>query len=299
MSIQLQHVTKTFGEQKAVNDVSFTVNRGEVVGFLGPNGAGKSTTMKLITGSLKADSGNITVSGNQVNDNIELRKQIGYLPELNPLYGDMYVKEYLQFVAGVYGFAKAKKQKADDAIQLTGLTAEYKKNISQLSKGYKQRVGLAAALIHNPEVLILDEPTSGLDPNQVVEIRNLIKQQGVTKTVLFSSHIMQEVQAVCNRVIIISKGKIVADNALHQLQKTGADTLQVSFGSVINKDWLTSMPSVLSVTDVGNNSFRLQTSNSQETRKAVMEMALQHNTDIISLTNEKQDLEDVFRSLTQ
>lgn len=219
MSIQVNSLTKIYGTQKAVNDISFTINSGEIVGFLGPNGAGKSTTMKILTGYLQQTSGTATVCGIDVKENaIDAKKKIGYLPEANPLYYEMYVKEYLQFIANVHHL-KNVAATIEHTIDLVGLQIEQNKKVGQLSKGYKQRVGLAAALIHSPEVLILDEPTSGLDPNQIIEIRNVIKEQGKNKTVLFSSHILQEVQAICDRVIIINKGKIVADDLLINLAK--------------------------------------------------------------------------------
>ena len=219
MSIVVENLLKQYGKQKAVNKISFNIQKGEIVGFLGPNGAGKSTTMKMITGYLTPDAGKASVCGlDVVAHPIEIKKKIGYLPESNALYYDMYVKEYLSFIGGVHQIENLKSQIVN-IIELTGLTIEQKKKIGQLSKGYKQRVGLAAALIHSPEVLILDEPTSGLDPNQIIEIRNLIKQQSVNKTVLFSSHILQEVQAICDRIIIINKGNIVADDTLANLQK--------------------------------------------------------------------------------
>ncbi len=228
MSIEVQHLLKQYGTQKAVNDISFTINKGEIVGFLGPNGAGKSTTMKIITGYTKADAGNAKVCGINVNQSpIETKQKIGYLPESNALYYEMYVKEYLKFIAGVHQIPNAELQVAS-VIELTGLQVEQKKKIGQLSKGYKQRVGLAAALIHNPEVLILDEPTSGLDPNQIIEIRNVIKEQGKDKTVLFSSHILQEVEAICDRIIVINKGQIVADDTLVNLKRKG-DNLEEIF----------------------------------------------------------------------
>jgi len=232
MSIEVHQLLKQYGQQKAVNDISFTVNKGEIVGFLGPNGAGKSTTMKILTGYLSQDAGIAKVCGIDVkNDAIAAKRKIGYLPESNPLYDDMYVKEYLEFVAGVHQIKNEQLQIAN-VIELVGLQIEQKKKISQLSKGYKQRVGLAAALIHQPEVLILDEPTSGLDPNQIIEIRNVIKQQAENKTVLFSSHILQEVEAICSRVIIIHKGKIVADEPLKKLQKD--KNLEEVFRSLTN-----------------------------------------------------------------
>jgi ABC-2 type transport system ATP-binding protein len=221
MSIEATNLTKIYGTQKAVDNISFNINKGEIVGFLGPNGAGKSTTMKILTGYLQQDAGDAKVCGIDVKTNtIEAKKKIGYLPEANPLYFEMYVKEYLSFIAGIHSISN-EKLVISNIIELVGLQVEQNKKVGQLSKGYKQRVGLAAALIHQPEVLILDEPTSGLDPNQIIEIRNVIKQQGKNKTVLFSSHILQEVQAICDRVIIINKGKIVADDLLSNLQKTG------------------------------------------------------------------------------
>jgi ABC-2 type transport system ATP-binding protein len=222
MSIEVQGLQKNYGTQKAVNDISFSIAKGEIVGFLGPNGAGKSTTMKMITGYLTADAGKAMVCGEDVAvAPVSVKKKIGYLPETNPLYPEMYVREYLDFIAGVHQITD-KKKAIDSVIELTGLTIESKKKISQLSKGYKQRVGLAAALLHDPEVLILDEPTSGLDPNQIIEIRNVIKAQGKNKTVLFSSHILQEVTAICDRVIIIRRGQIVADSSLEQLTRTNS-----------------------------------------------------------------------------
>ncbi|GMV78191.1 MAG: gliding motility-associated ABC transporter ATP-binding subunit GldA [Chitinophagaceae bacterium] len=221
MSLEIKHLTKTYGLQNAVNNISFTINKGEIVGFLGPNGAGKSTTMKILTGYLTATSGNAFINKINVQENpIEVKRKIGYLPESNALYYDMYVKEYLQFIAGVHKL-KNSKDAIQQVIKLTGLQIEQNKKTGQLSKGYKQRVGLAAALIHNPDVLILDEPTSGLDPNQIIEIRNVIKEEGKNKIVLFSSHILQEVEAICSRVIIINKGKIVADDTLENLKNKG------------------------------------------------------------------------------
>jgi ABC-2 type transport system ATP-binding protein len=223
MSIEVSGLVKIYGEQKAVNDISFQVNKGEIVGFLGPNGAGKSTTIKIITGFLKSDSGSATVCGIDINKNpIEAKRKIGYLPESNALYYDMYVKEYLQFIAGVHQISYYKLA-IENVLQLTGLKVEEKKKIGQLSKGYKQRVGLAAALIHKPEVIILDEPTSGLDPNQIIEIRNVIKSEGQGKTILFSSHILQEVEAICDRVIIINKGVIVANDTIKNLKASSGN----------------------------------------------------------------------------
>jgi ABC-2 type transport system ATP-binding protein len=221
MSLQVKNLTKIYGLQKAIHQINFDINKGEIVGFLGPNGAGKSTTMKIITGYLSATSGSVNVCGIEVNEHtIETKKKIGYLPESNALYVDMYVKEYLQFIAGVHQLNNIKSA-VKEVIDLTGLNIEQHKKIGQLSKGYKQRVGIAAALIHQPEVLILDEPTSGLDPNQIIEIRNVIKEQGKNRTVLFSSHILQEVEAICDRIIIINKGEIVANDTLQNLSSKG------------------------------------------------------------------------------
>ncbi len=219
MSVKVESLTKVYGEQVAVDHISFEITKGEIVGFLGPNGAGKSTTMKMITGYVPATEGKATVCGFQVgDDHLEVQKRIGYLPESNPLYPDMYVREYLEFLAGVHQLGKQSQQRITEVIQQTGLFVEEKKKIGALSKGYRQRVGLAQAMLHNPEVLILDEPTSGLDPNQIVEIRELIKSFGQSKTVILSTHIMQEVEAMCDRVILISKGKIVANDNLKNLQ---------------------------------------------------------------------------------
>ena len=229
MSIEVNGIIKTYGSQKAVNAISFSAQKGVVIGFLGPNGAGKSTTMKMITGYLLPDTGTIQVCGIDVQkDPVAAKRKIGYLPEANPLYYDMYVKEYLSFIGGVHQLDQVSKA-VDRAIQLTGLGTEVHKKTGQLSKGYKQRVGLAAALIHDPEVLILDEPTSGLDPNQIIEIRNVIKEQGKEKTILFSSHILQEVQAICERVIIIDKGNIVADDEVRNLLQHKGNTLEEVF----------------------------------------------------------------------
>ena len=300
MSIEVSQLLKQYGEQKAVNNVSFTINKGEIVGFLGPNGAGKSTTMKIITGYLQADGGKGTVCGLDVAlDPIAVKKKIGYLPEANPLYTDMYVREYLSFVGGVHQL-KDLKSAVEKVITLTGLTVESKKKISQLSKGYKQRVGLAAALIHDPEVLILDEPTSGLDPNQIIEIRNVIKQQGQNKTVLFSSHILQEVEAICDRVIIINKGSIVADDSLANLQRGKKDIhiVSVEFKEPVDIEILKRLNDVTRVEQLQTPNFKLQTSHPDSVRKQLLNLALDHNLNIVSLQTEGHSLEEVFRSLT-
>lgn len=299
MSIQVKGLVKTYGEQTAVNAISFEVNKGEIVGFLGPNGAGKSTTMKMITGYLAPDSGEVQVSGiNVLHHPLEAKKKIGYLPESNALYYDMYIREYLGFVADVHE-VKNKKEKVEQVIALTGLTPERKKKVGQLSKGYKQRVGLAAALIHDPEVLILDEPTSGLDPNQIIEIRNVIKEQGKNKLVLFSSHILQEVEAICDRVIIINKGKIVADDRLVNLQQRSTTSfVKVGFDEVLEPEWLRRLQSVKSVNKLDRNNWSLETSDPETTRKAVLALALEHNLNVQSLQTQNESLEEIFRSLT-
>lgn len=299
MSIEVKGLTKIYGEQKAVDDISFKVNKGEIVGFLGPNGAGKSTTMKIITGYLEQDAGETMVADVDVRkDPIGAKRKVGYLPESNALYYDMYVREYLGFIAEVHNVPN-KKTAIENAIRTTGLTPESDKKIGQLSKGYKQRVGLAAALIHEPEVLILDEPTSGLDPNQIIEIREVIRQQGKNKTVLFSSHILQEVEAICDRVIIINKGKLVADDQLSKLQRAASsDVLKVSFKEPLEEAWLTRLPGVISANSADRLTWLVQAESLEVLRKQIFDLALQHNLNIVSLQTETQSLEDVFRSLT-
>jgi ABC-2 type transport system ATP-binding protein len=298
MSIEVRNLLKVYGEQKAVNNISFKVNKGEIVGFLGPNGAGKSTTMKIITGYLHQSGGEAFVCGvNVADDPMITRKKTGYLPEANALYYDMYVKEYLGFIAEVHKIQNP-AAKIQNAIELTGLTIESKKKIGQLSKGYKQRTGLAAALIHDPEVLILDEPTSGLDPNQIVEIREVIKQQGQNKTVLFSSHILQEVEAICDRVIIINKGMLVADDRLANLRSQSSNIVKVSFKENVADELLQNLPAAKSVSKIDTNNWQLATDEPESMRKQILELSLQHNLNIVSLHSENQSLEEVFRSLT-
>ena len=300
MSIEVKNLLKEYGEQKAVNNISFSVNKGEIVGFLGPNGAGKSTTMKIITGYLQQTGGEAFVCGiNVAKEPLEVKKKIGYLPELNALYYDMYVREYLGFVAELHN-VEHRKEKIENVIELTGLTIESKKKIGQLSKGYKQRVGLAAALIHDPEVLILDEPTTGLDPNQIVEIRDVIKKQGQNKTVLFSSHILQEVEAICDRVIIINKGVLVADDTLSNLQQGNKDkhVVVVQFKEPVDKHLFEKINGVTRVDEAQSSFFKIQTANPEAIRKQVLEIALQQNLNIVSLQSENQSLENIFKTLT-
>lgn len=300
MSISVTNLTKLYGSQKAVNGISFSVGKGEIVGFLGPNGAGKSTTMKMITGYLENDGGEAVVCGEKVNTNsLYIKKKIGYLPEANPLYFDMYVREYLEFVAGVHEI-KNSKIKIEEVINIVGLKLEANKKIGQLSKGYKQRVGIAAALIHDPEVLILDEPTSGLDPNQIIEIREVIKRLGKDKTVLFSSHILQEVEALCERVIIINRGNIVADDSLSNLQKANASQQQVivSFKEAVNINDLAILKEVNNVKQLSAFSFQLSTNNTDTVKKQLLQLSIDRNLNIVSLQSGEQSLEEVFRELT-
>lgn len=299
-----------YGAQIAVNAISFAIAKGEIVGFLGPNGAGKSTTMKMITGYLVADAGTVSVAGEMVSpDSLSAKKKIGYLPEANPLYYEMYVREYLEFISSLHEI-KNPKQAIEQVIQSTGLTVEANKKIGQLSKGYKQRVGLAAALIHDPEVLILDEPTAGLDPNQLAEIRELIQQLGKNKTILFSSHILQEVQAICDRVIIIDKGKLVADDTLSNLQKAsnGDAIVTVAFKEMIDPSLLTLLNPVIQVETIqpiGDHSvaskgsvFKLTTSQPDSVKTQLLELSLKNKLNIVSLQSETNSLEDIFRNLT-
>lgn len=301
MSIKVDSLTKVYGTQLAVDHISFELKNGEIVGFLGPNGAGKSTTMKMITGYLPPTDGTALVSGFDVQKQpMEVRKRVGYLPEANPLYYEMYVREYLEFTAGIHKLGKA-EDRIEEMISLTGLNKEAHKKIGALSKGYKQRVGLAQAMLHNPEVLILDEPTSGLDPNQIVEIRDLIIRIGKEKTVLLSTHIMQEVQAMCSRVIIISGGKLVADDSIEALQQsnTKQGAVLVSFENNVDQNLMARLKNVKRVESLGSNKWRLYTNKPDELRKEVMKWALDQDINISTIQSESQSLEDVFRTLTK
>lgn len=299
MSIQVKGLTKVYGTQTAVDAISFEIAPGEIVGFLGPNGAGKSTTMKMLTCYIPPTSGEAKVCGVDVSDqSIQVRKHVGYLPEHNPLYLDMYVKEYLAFAAGLGG-VKDINSRVEEVIALTHLGKEKHKKIGQLSKGYRQRVGLAQAIIHDPDVLILDEPTSGLDPNQVMEIRDLIKNLGSNKTIMLSTHIMQEVEAICSRVIIIDKGKIVADDKLENLRSLKAEKwlVRVQFASPVNQSDFQKIQGLLQATHLGNNAWRLAGDNAQF-RQAVSQFALSSNLEVLELVSEKDSLESIFRQLT-
>ena len=299
MSIEVKNLFKYYDEQAAVKDISFSVKTGEIVGFLGPNGAGKSTTMKIITGFVPASSGEVTVCGMPVTvDSLDTRKKIGYLPEHNPLYLDMYVKEYLEFVGKIYKI-KNLKARIEEMIKSVGLEVEQNKKLGQLSKGYRQRVGLAAAIIHDPEVLILDEPTSGLDPNQLVEIRELIKQIGKQKTVMLSTHIMQEVEAICDRVVIINKGTIVADNKASELQHNKAlQTVYVEFDGNVTKQALTKISAVTKVKQVGEG-WLIESTSELDLRKLVAQHAQNQNWLVLTLRIEEKSLEEVFKELTK
>lgn len=302
MSIKVTELTKVYDTQNAVDHISFELRKGEIVGFLGPNGAGKSTTMKMLTTFLPATSGSAMVCGYDVQEqSMEVRKRVGYLPEANPLYFEMYVREYLGFTAGIHKLGKDKKSRIEDMISSTGLGKEAHKKIGALSKGYKQRVGLAQAMLHDPEVLILDEPTSGLDPNQIVEIRELIKSLGKEKTVLLSTHIMQEVEAMCNRVIIINNGKIVADDSIQHLQQANANqnVLIVVLEKEINESLFRELKKLQSYEKAGNNTWKMMTTDPEALRREVMQWALTHHINISSMQAQTKTLEDVFRTLTR
>src|SRR5450432_3349931 len=300
MSIEVKELTRFYGAQKAIDQISFSVKRGEIVGFLGPNGAGKSTTMKILTGCLRPSQGNALLNGIDVIANpIQTKKMTGYLPESNPLYGDMYIREYLSFIADVHQL-KTKKKKVEDSIQLVGLKPEAGKKISQLSKGYKQRVGLAAALIHEPEVLILDEPTTGLDPNQIVEIRDVIRNYGKNRTVLFSSHILQEVEAICDRVIIINQGKIIADNNLVDLRKEQKGKfIKVVSKEAVTADMFQVLDQLRGIRKTSDYEWELEAADPELLKKQLLSLSLQNNWNIVSLQSENRSLEDIFRGLTK
>jgi ABC-2 type transport system ATP-binding protein len=299
MSIEVKNLFKYYGEQAAVRDVSFSVKKGEIVAFLGPNGAGKSTTMKIMTGFIPASEGEVYICGKKVDiDGLETRQIIGYLPENNPLYTDMYVREYLEFVGRIYKI-KNLKARVSEMISAVGLEVEQHKKIGMLSKGYRQRVGLAQAIIHDPEVLILDEPTTGLDPNQLVEIRELIRNIGKEKTVLLSTHIMQEVEAICDRVIIISKGQIVADDKASALQQEiEHQTVYVEFDTVVSKAQLSKIPGVQQV-EALEGGWLLGTSATEDLRKEVAMFAQQQGWLVLAMRIEQKTLEEVFKELTK
>lgn len=298
MSVKVSNLTKNYGEQLAVNHISFELNKGEVLGFLGPNGAGKSTTMKMITGYVEPTEGTIEVCGiNQQENPLLAKEKIGYLPENNPLYYDMYVKEYLSFVANIYNI-KNKKERIAQLIEKTGLEREQHKKIGQLSKGYKQRVGIAQAMIHNPDVLILDEPTSGLDPNQLVDIRNLIKELGKEKTVILSTHIMQEVEAMCQRVLIINQGKIVANNKVDSIKSGNTKTVTVRFKLKTTKSQLPNLEHV-HFEMLGNDFVKATSKSKQNLSEEIFNYCVKHQLTLLHLEQENQSMEDVFKELTK
>jgi ABC-2 type transport system ATP-binding protein len=296
MSIKVSSVTKIYKTQKALNAISFSADKGQIIGFLGPNGAGKSTMMKILTGFIKPNEGEVFVDGIDVLQNpIEAKRIIGYLPEHNPLYTDMYVREYLQFQAAIF---KVDKSQIEICIEKVGLTVEAHKKIHQLSKGYQQRVGLASAILHNPTVLILDEPTTGLDPNQLVEIRELIKELGKEKTVLFSTHIMQEVEAVCDRVIIIKQGEILVDKKLSELQNKQQQWIEVTFNVSVDKKIFSQFQYLISSINSSENTWQLTFNSEEDMRSKIFDFAQENNFKILGLTAQTKNLETLFREVT-
>ncbi len=297
MSIEVQNISKSYGTQKALDAISFSVKKGEIVGFLGPNGAGKSTLMKILTTYINADEGAATVNGHDVKENQKaVQLSVGYLPEHNPLYLDLYVREYLSFNADVY---KVAKSRIEEVIELTGLTSESHKKIGQLSKGFRQRVGLATALLHNPDVLILDEPTTGLDPNQLVEIRNVIKNVGKDKTVFLSTHIMQEVEAICDRVIIIDHGKIVTDKKLNKLvSEVKEQIIEVEFDKAVNETLFSKLPNLLSYKNTNDNIWELTFDTESDARPTVFDFAHDNGLKTLQLSLKSKNLEAIFREKT-
>ncbi len=302
MTIELQNISKLYGSQKALDQINLSINKGEITGLLGPNGAGKSTLMKIISCFLPPTEGKATVYGFDVMENpIEVKSRIGYLPEHNPLYPEMYVREYLQYVAGIYKMKGDLKARIDEIVEMTGLTLEQNKKIGALSKGYRQRVGLAQSLIHNPDVLILDEPTTGLDPNQLVEIRELIKKIGREKTVLLSTHIMQEVEAICDRVLIIHKGKLIADEKTQDLGKLLGKTQSVivEFDKAPQEAELGKIKGISKVTKTGNCTYQLLAKNEVDFRQELFQWAVKNNIQILSLNKKESKLEEIFHELTK
>jgi len=297
MSIKVKNITKLYGKQKALNNISFEISTGEIVGFLGPNGAGKSTIMKIICSYITQNEGTVEVCGINVNDNtIGSKQKIGYLPENNPLYVDMYVKEFLAFIADIHKI-KNKQARIDEMIQITGLTPEKNKKISELSKGFRQRVGIASALIHDPEVLILDEPTTGLDPNQLKDIRNLIKQIGKTKTIMLSTHIMQEVEALCDRVIIIKQGKIVADSQIANLKASKEIILEVEFEKTMDEQLLKQIKQINTVEQIEGNKYKIHSN--LDVRFDISQTAINQGNIVLSMQVTENKLEEIFQNLTK
>ena len=301
MSISVENLTKVYGIQRALDAISFSAKKGEILGFLGPNGAGKTTTMKILTGFVPQTSGKASVCGFDTSaQSMEVRRRIGYLPEHNPLYKGQYVREYLQFVARLYHVPNA-AVKVEEMIGRTGLAPEAHKQIGELSKGYRQRVGLAQAMLHDPEVLILDEPTSGLDPNQLADIRTLIRELGREKTVLFSTHIMQEVEALCHRVVIINKGRIVADDPIGQLQErlAGDTIVTAEFATMVERHLLARIKGVKSVEHLGGNRYRISAAKDTDIRVGIFEFAAAHHVSLLEMHREEQSIEGIFQLLTK
>jgi len=302
MSVKVQNLTKTFGVQKAVNGISFSADKGEILGFLGPNGAGKSTTMKIATCYLPPTRGQVRVSDLDVVDSpVEVRRKVGYLPEHNPLYLEMYVHEYLAFIGGLHKMKGSKlKDRVKEMVNLCGLTQEQNKKIGALSKGYRQRVGLAQSLVHDPEVLILDEPTTGLDPNQIIEIRNLIKTVSKEKTVIFSTHIMQEVQALCDRAVIINQGAIVADSKVTELKTSNDfDLIKLEFKNSVDTTPLDKLKGIQGIAEIEEGIYELKTDTNSDLRSEIFALAAKHNWPLVGLQQIEGSLEDVFKQLTQ
>jgi len=302
MSIKVSNISKQYDQQKALDQVSFSIKPGEIVGLLGPNGAGKSTMMKIITCFIPPTAGDVSVCGFDIREqSLEVRQKVGYLPENNPLYTDMYIREYLEFVAGVHRLGKNTAKRVDEMMEVTGLMPERKKKIGTLSKGYRQRVGLAQAMIHNPEVLILDEPTSGLDPNQLVEIRNLIIEIGKEKTVMLSTHIMQEVEAMCSRAIIINSGKIVADDSTGHLLNSNENTEQIAveFDKDVKPSMLKGLPGVVNVKKISGNSWVIEAGKDHDVRQDIFRFAVENSFTVLSMQKQGNRLEDVFQQLTK
>jgi ABC-2 type transport system ATP-binding protein len=303
MSIKLENVSKSYGRQPAIKNISFELKPGEITGFIGPNGSGKSTTMKIICGILSPDAGKVFINSKEIrNNNTDIKKNIGYLAENNPLYYEMYVKEYLAHIAGLYKLHN-QKSKIDEIIQLTGLTSEYKKKIGNLSKGYRQRVGLAQALIHDPQILILDEPTTGLDPNQILEIRKLIQNLSGTKTVLLSTHILQEVEAICDKVIIINKGEIVADQSTAQIgsESGTAQIIFIEFDTEVKDSIIQKIPNIDSFRKISGSSWLLESSSVDEknVRKTIFEFSVNNHLTILSMQKKDKNLEESFREIIE
>ncbi len=303
MSIKVEGLTKKFGHQIAVNDISFSINKGEIVGFIGPNGSGKSTTMKCICGIIPPDHGSIEVLSKNIQaDNVQIKKKIGFLPENNPLYHDMYVKEYLSHIDQYYNTSRNRDKRIVESIHITGLESEKNKKIGQLSKGYKQRVGLAQAIIHDPEVLILDEPTTGLDPNQILEIRNLVSGLALNKTVLLSTHILQEVEAICDRIIVINKGKLVADTSAEELKLNESEnqqTIYLEFGSAIDPEIFTAINTIEKIQSLSDKKFLVAGKSNEDLRELIFKFVSEKNLPLLTLQKKEETLEESFRKLTR